>query len=114
MESKNPNEQLGGVVNAWADTQKRMWGDWSTLLQNLPGSQEGPVEAVKKTVEAATKGSNEAARVLMDRMTSSQGAMNRVMEFFFKSMKVVAPNLGANKDWRPDLKGCLLYTSRCV
>jgi hypothetical protein len=31
--------------------------------------------------------------------------MNRVMDFFFKSMKVVAPNLEANKDWRPDLKG---------
>ena len=37
MENKNPNEQLGGVVNAWADMQKRMWGDWSALLQNLPG-----------------------------------------------------------------------------
>lgn len=105
MENSNPNEQMGGVVNAWADMQKRMWGDWSSLLQNLPGSAEGPVEAVKKGVEAATKGTNEAARMLMDRMTGSQGAMNRVMDFFFKSMKVVAPNLEANKDWRPDLKG---------
>lgn len=105
MENKNPNEQLGGVVNAWADMQKRMWGDWSSLLQNLPGGSEGPVEAVKKGVAAASKGTNEAARMLMDRMTSSQGAMNRVMDFFFKSMKIVAPNLEANKDWRPDLKG---------
>ncbi|MEF8698366.1 MAG: poly(R)-hydroxyalkanoic acid synthase subunit PhaE [Candidatus Accumulibacter sp. UW26] len=105
MENKNPNEQLGGIVNAWADTQKRMWGDWSALLQNLPGGAENPVEAVKKGVEAANKGTNEAARVLMDRMTSSQGAANRVMDFFLKSMKVVAPNLEANKDWRPDLKG---------
>ena len=91
MENKNPNEQLGGVVNAWADMQKRMWGDWSSLLQNLPGGSEGPVEAVKKGVAAASKGTNEAARMLMDRMTSSQGAMNRVMDFFFKSMKIVAP-----------------------
>ena len=104
MENNNPTEQLGGVVNAWAEMQKRMWGDWSTLLQNLPGGQEGPVDAVKKGVVAATKGSNEAARMLMDRMNSSQGAMNRVMDFFFKSMKIVAPNLDANKDWRPDLK----------
>ncbi|HRF74435.1 MAG TPA: poly(R)-hydroxyalkanoic acid synthase subunit PhaE [Accumulibacter sp.] len=104
MESNNPNEQLGGVVNAWADMQKRMWGDWSGMLQNLPGGSEGPAEAVKKGVESATQGTNEAARMLMDRMTSSQGAMNRVMDFFFRSMKVVAPNLDANKDWRPDLK----------
>ncbi|MEF8767347.1 poly(R)-hydroxyalkanoic acid synthase subunit PhaE [Candidatus Accumulibacter contiguus] len=82
-----------------------MWGDWSSLLQNLPGGRKAPVEAVKQGVEAATKGTNEAARMLMDRMTGSQGAMNRVMDFFFKSMKVVAPNLEANKDWRPDLKG---------
>jgi len=101
----NPNEKMGGVVNAWADMQKRMWGDWSALLQNLPGGNEGPIEAVKKGVEAASKGTNEAARALMDRMTGSQSAMNRVMDFFFKSMKVVAPNLDANKDWRPDLKG---------
>ena len=80
MENKNPNEQLGGVVNAWADMQKRMWGDWSSLLQNLPGGSEGPVEAAKKGVAAASKGTNEAARMLMDRMTSSQGAMNRVMD----------------------------------
>ena len=105
MENQNPNEQLGGVVNAWADMQKRMWGDWSALLQNLPGGNEGPVEAVKKGVEAASQGANEAARMLMDRMNGSQAAMNRVMDFFFKSMKVVAPNLEANKDWRPDLKG---------
>lgn len=105
MENKNPNEQLGGIVNAWAETQKRMWGDWSALLQNLPGGKESPIEAAKKGVEAATQGTNEAARVLMDRITSSQGAMNRVMDFFFKSMKVVAPNMEANKDWRPDLKG---------
>jgi len=105
VESNNPNEQLGGVVNAWADMQKRMMSDWSGMLQNLPGSgTEGPVEAVKKGVEAATKGSNEAARVLMERMAGSQTAMNRVMDFFFRSMKVVAPNLEANKDWRPDLK----------
>ncbi|HNO73874.1 MAG TPA: poly(R)-hydroxyalkanoic acid synthase subunit PhaE, partial [Accumulibacter sp.] len=83
----------------------RMWGDWSALLQNLPGGNEGPVEAVKKGVETANKSTNEAARLLMDRISSSQGAMNRVMDFFFKSMKVVAPNLEANKDWRPDLKG---------
>lgn len=82
MESNNPNEQLGGVVNAWADMQKRMWGDWSGLLQNLPGSKEAPVETVKKGVEAATKSTNDAARVLMDRMTSSQASMNRVMDFF--------------------------------
>ena len=105
MENKNPNEQLGGVVNAWAESQKRLWGDWSQMLQNLPGGQEGPVAAVKQGVEAATKGTNEAARLLMDRMTGSHNAMNRVMDFFFKSMKVVAPNLEANKDWRPDLKG---------
>ena len=41
MENKNPNEQLGGVVNAWAESQKRLWGDWSQMLQNLPGGQEG-------------------------------------------------------------------------
>ncbi|MBL8395403.1 MAG: hypothetical protein JNK99_11765 [Candidatus Accumulibacter sp.] len=105
MENKNPNEQLGGVVNAWADMQKRMWGDWSALLQNLPGGGENPVDAVKKGVETATRGTNEAARMLMDRMNSSQAAMNRVMDFFFKSMKIVAPNMEANKDWRPDLKG---------
>jgi class III poly(R)-hydroxyalkanoic acid synthase PhaE subunit len=105
VENKNPNEQLGGIVNAWADSQKRMWGDWSALLQNLPGGKESPIEAAKKGVEAATQGTNDAARMLMDRMTSSQGAMNRVMDFFFKSMKIVAPNLEANKDWRPDLKG---------
>jgi class III poly(R)-hydroxyalkanoic acid synthase PhaE subunit len=105
VESNNPNEQLGGVVNAWADMQKRMWSDWSGLLQNLPGSNQGPVEAAKKGVEAASKGTNDAARVLMDRMTSSQASMNRVMDFFFRSMKIVAPNLEASKDWRPDLKG---------
>ena len=104
MENKNPNDQLGGVVNAWADMQKRMWGDWASLLQNLPGAEGGPVEAVKKGVAAAATGSNEAARMLMDRMNNSQTAMNRVMEFFFKSMKVVAPNMDAGKDWRPDLK----------
>lgn len=48
MENKNPNEQLGGIVNAWAETQKRMWGDWSALLQNLPGGKESPIEAAKK------------------------------------------------------------------
>ncbi|MER2544282.1 MAG: poly(R)-hydroxyalkanoic acid synthase subunit PhaE [Candidatus Accumulibacter phosphatis] len=96
---------MSSVVNAWAESQKRMWSDWSSLLQNLPGGNESPVEAVKKGVEAANKSTNEAARLLMDRITSSQGAMNRVMDFFFKSMKVVAPNLEANKDWRPDLKG---------
>ncbi|WP_313953342.1 poly(R)-hydroxyalkanoic acid synthase subunit PhaE [Accumulibacter sp.] len=106
MESKNPNEQLGGVVNAWAEMQKRMMSDWAGMLQNLPGSgTEGPVEAVKKGVEAATKGSNDAAKMLMERMAGSQTAMTRVMDFFFRSMKVVAPNLEANKDWRPDLKG---------
>ena len=105
MENKNPNEQMGGVVNAWADMQKRMWGDWSSLLQNLPGGGENPAEAVKRGVEAANQGTNEAARMLMDRITGSQSAMNRVMDFFFKSMKVVAPNLEAQKDWRPDLKG---------
>ncbi|MDS4053422.1 poly(R)-hydroxyalkanoic acid synthase subunit PhaE [Accumulibacter sp.] len=104
MENKNPNEQLSGVVNAWAEMQKRMWGDWSAMLQNLPGGNEGPVEAARKGMETITKGTNEAARTLMDRITSSQGAMNRVMDFFFRSMKVVAPNLEANKDWRPDLK----------
>lgn len=106
MESNNPNEQLGGVVNAWADMQKRMMSDWAGMLQNLPGSgTEGPVEAVKKGVEAATKGGNDAAKALMERMAGSQTAMTRVMDFFFRSMKVVAPNLEANKDWRPDLKG---------
>jgi class III poly(R)-hydroxyalkanoic acid synthase PhaE subunit len=105
VENKDPNEQMSSVVNAWAESQKRMWSDWSSLLQNLPGGNESPVEAVKKGVEAANKSTNEAARLLMDRITSSQGAMNRVMDFFFKSMKVVAPNLEANKDWRPDLKG---------
>ena len=104
MENNNPNDQLGGVVNAWADMQKRMWGDWASMLQNLPGGEGGPVEAVKKGVVTATKGTNEAARMLMDRMTGSQTAMNRVMDFFFKSMKVVAPNIDADKDWRPDLK----------
>jgi hypothetical protein len=106
VESNNPNEQLGGVVNAWADMQKRMMSDWAGMLQNLPGSgTESPVEAVKKGVEAATKGSNDAAKMLMERMAGSQTAMTRVMDFFFRSMKVVAPNLEANKDWRPDLKG---------
>lgn len=105
MESNNPNEQLGSVVNAWADMQKRMWSDWSGLLQNLPGGKESPVAAMKKGVDAATQSTNDAARVLMDRMTSSQASMNRVMDFFFRSMKVVAPNLEASKDWRPDLKG---------
>jgi len=105
VENKDPNEQMSSVVNAWAESQKRMWGDWSALLQNLPGGNEGPVEAVKKGVEAANQSTNEAARLLMDRITSSQGAMSRVMDFFFKSMRVVAPNLEANKDWRPDLKG---------
>lgn len=104
MENKNPNEQLGGVVNAWADMQKRMWSDWSAMLQNLPGAKEGPVEAVKKGLEAATEGTNEAARALMDRIAGSQAGMNRIMDFFFRSMKVVAPNLEANKDWRPDLQ----------
>ncbi len=104
MESKNPNEQLGGVVNAWADMQKRMWSDWSTMLQNLPGAKEGPVEVAKKGFEAASQGTNEAARVLMDRIAGSQTAMNRIMDFFFRSMKVVAPNFEANKDWRPDLQ----------
>jgi len=104
VENNNPNDQLKGVVNAWADMQKRMWGDWASLLQNLPGAEGGPVEAVKKGVAAAATGSNEAARMLMDRMNNSQTAMNRVMEFFFKSMKVVAPNMDAGKDWRPDLK----------
>jgi class III poly(R)-hydroxyalkanoic acid synthase PhaE subunit len=104
VENNNPNEQLSGVVNAWADMQKRMWGDWSALLQNLPGGTGGPVEVAKKGFEAASKGSNEAARALMDRISGSQSAMNRVMDFFFRSMKVVAPNLEANKDWRPDLK----------
>jgi len=105
VENNNPNDQLGGVVNAWADMQKRMWGDWASLLQNLPGAEGGPAQAVKKGVVAATKGTNEAARMLMDRMNSSQTAMNRVMDFFFKSMQVVAPNMDAGKDWRPDLKG---------
>jgi len=104
VENKNPNEQLGGVVNAWAEMQKRMWGDWSAMLQNLPGGKESPVETARKGIEAATKGTNEAARALMDRITGSQSAMNRVMDFFFRSMKVVAPNLDANQDWRPDLK----------
>lgn len=106
MENNNPNEQLGGVVNAWADMQKRMWGDWATMLQNLPGTGEGgPAAAAKKGLEAASMGGSEAARVLMDKITGSQSAMNRVMDFFFRSMKVVAPNLQVNKDWRPDLKG---------
>ena len=106
MESNNPNEQLGSVVNAWADMQKRMLSDWSGVLQNLPGSgKESPVEAVKKGVETVSKTSNDAARALLERMAGSQSAMNRVMDFFVRSMKVVAPNLEANTDWRPDLKG---------
>ncbi|MCM8594906.1 poly(R)-hydroxyalkanoic acid synthase subunit PhaE [Accumulibacter sp.] len=104
MENNNPNEQMGGVVNAWAETQKRMWNDWATMLQNLQGGAENPAEAARKGMEAVTRGTNEAARMLMDRINGSQGAMNRVMDFFFRSMKVVAPNLEANKDWRPDLK----------
>ncbi|HMW16918.1 MAG TPA: poly(R)-hydroxyalkanoic acid synthase subunit PhaE [Accumulibacter sp.] len=103
MENKNPSEQLGGVVNAWAEMQKRMWGDWASMLKNIPGGDESPVAAVKKGFEAASKGGNEAARALMDRISGSQSAMNRVMDFFFRSMKVVAPNLEMKKDWRPDL-----------
>ncbi|MBL8398988.1 MAG: hypothetical protein JNL84_12750 [Candidatus Accumulibacter sp.] len=104
MENNNPNEQLGGVVNAWAEMQKRMWGDWAAMLQNLPGGDENPVAVAKKGFEAVSKGSNEAARALMDRISGSQSAMNRVMDFFFRSMKIVAPNLEVKKDWRPDLK----------
>jgi hypothetical protein len=101
VENNNPNEQLGGVVNAWADMQKRMWGDWAAMLQNMSGAGEGgPADAAKKGLEAASKGGSEAARVLMDKITGSQSAMNRVMDFFFRSMKVVAPNLENNKDWR--------------
>lgn len=76
MENNNPNEQLGGVVNAWADMQKRMWGDWAAMLQNMPGLGEGnPAAAAKKGLEAASKGGSEAARALMDKITDRKSVV---------------------------------------
>lgn len=105
----NSTEQAGATIGNWADMQKRMWDEWYGMLTSAgigrgAAGEGGPAAAMKQGVDALNQGTNEAARALMDRMQSSQGAMNRVMEFFFKSWKVVAPNLDAGKDWRPDLQ----------
>jgi hypothetical protein len=42
VENKNPNEQLGGVVNAWAESQKRMWGDWSGCCRISQAVRKAP------------------------------------------------------------------------
>jgi class III poly(R)-hydroxyalkanoic acid synthase PhaE subunit len=103
--SVNLSEQMNG----WAEMQKQAWSEWTKMLTSVPGmpgfaAAGDPAAAMKEGVENLTKGGNEAAHALMDRMMGSQGAMNRVMEFFLKSWKVVSPNVEAGKDWRPDLQ----------
>jgi class III poly(R)-hydroxyalkanoic acid synthase PhaE subunit len=105
----NAKDQASTVVGTWAEMQRKMWDDWYGMLSNLPGMKAaagatGAADALKEGMDAASKGGDDAARALMERMASSQGAMNRVMDFFLKSWKVVAPNLDAKTDWRPDLQ----------
>lgn len=105
----NVTEQAGAAFGNWADMQKRMWDEWYGMLTSAatmraPGAEGGPAAALKQGAEALSQGTNEAARALMEKMQASQGAMNRVMDFFLKSWKVVAPSLDAGKDWRPDLQ----------
>lgn len=97
---------LSEQMNGWADMQKKMWEEWSKMLSTVPGipGAGDPAAAVKAGVDNLTKGGNEAAQALMARMMGSQSAMNRVMEFFMQSWKVVAPSVEAGKDWRPDLQ----------
>lgn len=107
--NQNVGDQAKAAMGNWADMQKRMWDDWVSMLSSLPGAKGAadaavPAELLKKGVETAKTGSNEAARALMDKISASQGAMNRAMDFFLKSWKAVAPALDANKDWRPDLQ----------
>ncbi len=96
---------LSEQMNGWAGMQKQMWDEWTKMLSTMPGmAAAANPAAVKEGVEKLTQGGNEAAQALMGRIQGSQAAMNRVMDFFLKSWKFVAPNLEAGKDWRPDLQ----------
>jgi len=107
-------EQTETMVNAFAETQKQMWKKWFDWAPGLTSPTPLYWGAANQAYEAATEGvktwtieGEHVAKVVAERLLSSQDKMLRFLEISLKAWNAITPKIDSSEDWQTAL---LKYT----
>lgn len=104
-------EQTEAMVSAFAETQKQMWQKWFDWVPGVASPTPLSWGVTNQAFEAATEGmktwtveGEHVARVLADRLLSSQDKMLRFLQISVRAWNAITPKIDSGEDWNTALR----------
>jgi polyhydroxyalkanoate synthase subunit PhaE len=99
-------EQTEAMVNAFAETQKHMWQKWFEWAPGgasptglYCGVAHHAYEAAAEGIKTWTVEGEHVARVMADRLLSSQDKMLRFLQISVRTWNAITPKIDSGEDW---------------